>query len=248
MVARRWRFAVVLRAGFGAVSALIASRAEDGTPHPGGIEFIAAVGWRGHPVRRGRRSAVVGVPDLLVFATLRESRLRRRTGGVVGLAALDVLHRRQAALTGATPDRLQQQYGWPPIRPSSRPEVSRYTTACSRVLQRFTVGSLVVRDRAGRRANRSARGLELLPSRHNHLGTPPGRASSCWRLNRLDVDPAAHDQPRSPSSSSTCHPSQGHRDPRRASERTVPAPARAVHDLDRRSTAAGFQRPHRRPR
>ena len=111
MVARRWRLAVVLCVGFGAVSAFIAIRAEDGTPHPGGIEFIAAVGWRGIACGAADGLLLSAFPILLVFAALRESRLRRRTGGVVGLAARGVLHRRQAALTGATPDRLQQQHG-----------------------------------------------------------------------------------------------------------------------------------------
>jgi hypothetical protein len=32
---------------FTGVSVLIATRAEDGASHPGGIEFIAALGWRG---------------------------------------------------------------------------------------------------------------------------------------------------------------------------------------------------------
>ena len=47
MFARRWRLAVGLGVVFAAVSAFIAVRAEGGTTHPGGIEFIAALGWRG---------------------------------------------------------------------------------------------------------------------------------------------------------------------------------------------------------
>jgi hypothetical protein len=45
---------------FAGVSVLIASPAEDGTWHPGGIEFIAALGWRG---------VVYGAADGLLLRT-----------------------------------------------------------------------------------------------------------------------------------------------------------------------------------
>ena len=56
--------------------------------------------------------------------------------------------------------------------------------------------SLVVGGGAGRRVPAGTRRLELLPSRQDKSGTPPWRASPCRRLDRLDVDPAARDQPR----------------------------------------------------
>ena len=117
--------------------------------------------------------------------------------------------------------------------------MSRYTTACSRVLQRFTVGSLFVRDRAGRRANRSPRGLELC------LAPPPPRHATRARVLLLEAESTRCRSRCARSATITefefhMSPSRGHRDPRRASKRTVPAPARAVHDLDRRSIAVGF--------
>jgi hypothetical protein len=47
MFARRWPLAVGLGVSFAAISALITTRADSGTDHPDGIEFIAAIGWRG---------------------------------------------------------------------------------------------------------------------------------------------------------------------------------------------------------
>ena len=88
MLARRWRLAVVLGIVFAAVSAFIATRAEGEADHPGGIEFIAAIAWRGIVYGAADGLLLSAFPILLVFAALRDSRLRQRTGGVVAVGAV----------------------------------------------------------------------------------------------------------------------------------------------------------------
>ena len=91
MCARRWRLAVVLGVAFAAISAFIAVRAEGGTTHPGGIEFIAALGWRGIVYGAADGLLLSAFPILLVFAALRDSRLRRRAGGLLAVGAVAIL-------------------------------------------------------------------------------------------------------------------------------------------------------------
>ena len=88
MLARRWRLAVGLGVVFAAISAFIAVRAEGGTTHPGGIEFVAALGWRGVVYGAADGLLLSAFPILLVFAALRDSRLRRRAGGLVAVGAI----------------------------------------------------------------------------------------------------------------------------------------------------------------
>ena len=73
---------------FAVISVFIATRAEDGTGHPGGIEFIAAIGWRGVVYGAADGLLLSAFPILLVFAALRDSRLRRRAGGLVAVGAI----------------------------------------------------------------------------------------------------------------------------------------------------------------
>ena len=88
MCARRWRWAAGLGVGFAAISAFIVLASEDATSHPGGFEFLAAVLWRG--VLYGAADGVLlsAFPILVVFAGLRDSRLRRRRGGLIAVGAL----------------------------------------------------------------------------------------------------------------------------------------------------------------
>lgn len=88
MCARRWRWAAGLGVGFAALFVVIVFRSEDATSHPGGIEFVAAIAWRG--VFYGTADGVLlsAFPILVVFAALRDSGLRRRRGGVVAVGAL----------------------------------------------------------------------------------------------------------------------------------------------------------------
>jgi len=87
MLARRRRLAVGLGILVAAISAFIATRAEGGSDHPGGIEFIAALGWRGIVYGAADGLLLSAFPILLVFAALRGSRLRRRAGGLVAVGA-----------------------------------------------------------------------------------------------------------------------------------------------------------------
>jgi hypothetical protein len=88
MVTRRWRLAVGLGVVFAGISALIAIRAEDGSAHPGGIEFVGALIWRGALYGAADGLLLSAFPILLVFTALQHSRLRRRAGGLVGVGAV----------------------------------------------------------------------------------------------------------------------------------------------------------------
>jgi hypothetical protein len=88
MIARRWRLAVGLGLLVAAVSAFIAVRAEGSSPHPGGAEFVAALGWRGLVYGAADGLLLSAFPILLVFAALRDTRLRRRVGGIVAVGAV----------------------------------------------------------------------------------------------------------------------------------------------------------------
>lgn len=88
MLARRWPLAVGLGLVFAAIGALIASRAEDGSPHPGGIEFVGALLWRGIVYGAADGLLLSAFPILLVFAAFENSRLRRRAGGLIAVGAI----------------------------------------------------------------------------------------------------------------------------------------------------------------
>jgi len=88
MFARRWPLALGLGIAVALVSAFIAVRAEEGSGHPGGLEFIAAIGWRGVVYGAADGLLISGFPILVVFAAGRETRL---WGAVRGRAALGAL-------------------------------------------------------------------------------------------------------------------------------------------------------------
>lgn len=91
MFARRWRLAVGLGLGFAAISAFIATRAEDGSAHPDGVEFIGALVWRGIVYGAADGLLLSTFPILLVFAALRDSRLRRRAGGLLAVGVIAMI-------------------------------------------------------------------------------------------------------------------------------------------------------------
>jgi hypothetical protein len=91
MFARRWRLAVGLGLGFAAISAFIATRAEDGSAHPDGVEFIGALVWRGIVYGAADGLLLSAFPILLVFAALRDSRLRRRAGGLLAVGVIAMI-------------------------------------------------------------------------------------------------------------------------------------------------------------
>jgi hypothetical protein len=88
MVTRRWRLALGLGVAFAGLSAFIAVNAESGTPHPGGIEFIGALLWRGLVYGAADGLLLSAFPILLVFAALRNSALRRRASGLIAVGAV----------------------------------------------------------------------------------------------------------------------------------------------------------------
>ena len=88
MFTRRWRLAIGLGIVFAGISAVIATRAEGGSGHPGGIEFIGALFWRGIVYGAADGLLLSAFPILLVFAALDNSRLRRRVGGLVAVGAI----------------------------------------------------------------------------------------------------------------------------------------------------------------
>jgi hypothetical protein len=88
MFSRRWRLAIVLGLVFAGIGAIIAVAAEDGSPHPGGIEFAGALLWRGVVYGAADGLLLSAFPILLVFAALKDSRLRKRVGGIVAVGAI----------------------------------------------------------------------------------------------------------------------------------------------------------------
>jgi hypothetical protein len=88
MVVRRWRLAVGLGVAFAGIGAVIAAGAENGSEHPGGIEFIGALLWRGILYGAADGLLLSAFPILLVFAALENSRLRTRAGGLIAIGAV----------------------------------------------------------------------------------------------------------------------------------------------------------------
>jgi hypothetical protein len=91
LCARRWRLALGLGLVFAGASALIARAADGATPHPGGLEFIGAILWRGVLYGAADGLLLSAFPILVVFAAFAGSRLRRRRGGVVVVAAIAMI-------------------------------------------------------------------------------------------------------------------------------------------------------------
>jgi hypothetical protein len=91
LCARRWRWALVLGAVFAAVSVAIVLGSEDATSHPGGIEFVAALAWRGVFYGAADGLLLSAFPILVVFAAFTGSRLRQARGGLVAVGAIAML-------------------------------------------------------------------------------------------------------------------------------------------------------------
>jgi hypothetical protein len=88
LCARRWRRALALGALGAAASVAIVLGTEDPGPHPGGIEFIGALVWRGLLYGAVDGLLLSAFPILVVFAALTRSRLRRARGGLVAVGAI----------------------------------------------------------------------------------------------------------------------------------------------------------------
>lgn len=85
---RRPRLTAGLTLALSALAALAVTRAEDAGPHPDGVEFVAALLWRGVVYGATDGVLLVSFPILVVFAALGQTELRRRRGGLAAVAAL----------------------------------------------------------------------------------------------------------------------------------------------------------------
>ena len=89
LLVRNWRSGVALGLVFAAVMAAIV-RNEPATPHPGGLDFVAAIAWRG--VLYGLADGVIlsAFPILAVFAAFAGGRALERWRGRFAVGALAV--------------------------------------------------------------------------------------------------------------------------------------------------------------
>jgi hypothetical protein len=88
MCTRHWPWAAALGVIFAGLSAFIVLGTEDATAHPGGVEFLAAIGWRGIVYGAADGLLLSAFPILVVFAALKDTGLRRRRGGLVAVGSL----------------------------------------------------------------------------------------------------------------------------------------------------------------
>jgi hypothetical protein len=100
LVTRRWRLALVLAAIFSIVAVFMVLGAEAPASHPGGVEFIAALLWRGLAYGLADGLLLTAFPILLVFAAYAarsggQARTRATTVRIGALALLASL-----AMTG----------------------------------------------------------------------------------------------------------------------------------------------------
>lgn len=90
LIRHRWVLGAALGVVFGAVIALLVTRAVDGGPHPNGIDFAAALIWRGVVYGAIDGLLLSVFPIIAVFTAFRDGRLRGSLSGtlVVGVVAL----------------------------------------------------------------------------------------------------------------------------------------------------------------
>ena len=91
MCARRWKLAVVLGVVAAGAMAFIATRQDVSGPHPGGLTLVGAVAWRGVVYGAADGLLLSAFPILLVFAALKNSKLRKRAGGVIAVGAVAMI-------------------------------------------------------------------------------------------------------------------------------------------------------------
>jgi hypothetical protein len=88
LIGRRWRWTIGLGLAAAVASVFIALGAEESTGHPGGIEFAAAIVWRGLVYGAADGLLLSAFPILVVFAALAGTRLRGRRGGFLAVGAV----------------------------------------------------------------------------------------------------------------------------------------------------------------
>jgi hypothetical protein len=91
MCTRRWKLAVVLGLIVAGAMAFIATRQDVSGPHPGGLTFVASVAWRGVVYGAADGLLLSAFPILLVFAALKNTKLRQRAGGVIAVGAVAII-------------------------------------------------------------------------------------------------------------------------------------------------------------
>lgn len=91
MCARRWKLAVLLGLIAAGAMAFLAVRQDVSGPHPGGVSLIGAVAWRGVVYGAADGLLLSAFPILLVFAALKNTRLRQRAGGVIVVGAVAIV-------------------------------------------------------------------------------------------------------------------------------------------------------------
>jgi hypothetical protein len=91
MCVRRWRLAVVLGLVSAGAMAFIATRQEPSGPHPGGVTFVGSLVWRGVVYGAADGLLLSAFPILIVFAALRDSKLRQRAGGLIAVGAVALI-------------------------------------------------------------------------------------------------------------------------------------------------------------
>ncbi len=91
MCARRWKLAVALGLVAAGAMAFFATRQDISGPHPGGLTFVASVAWRGVVYGAADGLLLSAFPILLVFAALKNTKLRKRAGGVIAVGAIAIV-------------------------------------------------------------------------------------------------------------------------------------------------------------
>lgn len=86
LVRHRWLLGVTLGVVFGVVNALLVTRAVDGSPHPDGIDFAAAIVWRG--VYGAVDGLLLSVFPIVAVFTAFGSELRRGLHGTLAVGAI----------------------------------------------------------------------------------------------------------------------------------------------------------------
>jgi hypothetical protein len=88
---RRWKLAVVLGLIAAGAMALIATRQDVSGSHPGGVTLIGSVAWRGVVYGAADGLLLSAFPILVVFAALKNTKLRKRAGGVIAVGAVAMI-------------------------------------------------------------------------------------------------------------------------------------------------------------
>lgn len=91
MCARRWKVAVVFALIAAGAMAFIATRQDVSGPHPGGLTLVGSVAWRGVVYGAADGLLLSAFPILLVFAALKNTKLRERAGGVIAVGAVALI-------------------------------------------------------------------------------------------------------------------------------------------------------------